>query len=62
MAEELHELIFWEPYADRAELDKKYYRRAPDAALRRPGHFAWMTLILVGPALRSPPRVMAATR
>ena len=41
VAEELHELIR-EPYADRAELDKKYYRRAPDAALRRPGT-AWMT-------------------
>jgi len=31
-----------EPYADRADLDEKYYRRAPDAALRRPGT-AWMT-------------------
>ena len=41
VAEELHELIR-EPYADRADLDEKYYRRAPDAALRRPGT-AWMT-------------------
>lgn len=41
VAQELHELIR-EPYADRAALDAKYYRRAPDAALRRPGT-AWMT-------------------
>jgi len=41
LARELHALVK-EPYAEQPAMEAKYFRRAPDAALGRPGT-AWMT-------------------